>query len=64
MPPRLTLKPGQKGTKKLLALPGGKDEQVVRELVDITKNMSPENRQELLEYARYRYQQQEGKKGK
>jgi transcriptional regulator with XRE-family HTH domain len=45
-------------------LPGGEDEQISREVMDILRNMSPENRQDLLNYARYRYQQQEGKRGK
>lgn len=45
-------------------LPGGEDEQISREVMDILRNMSPENRQDLLNYARYRYKQQEGKGGK
>lgn len=45
-------------------LSANEDEQVIRELMDILKNMTPENRQDLLSYARYRFQQQEAKKRK
>ncbi|MCQ3980231.1 MAG: hypothetical protein DPW09_43000 [Anaerolineae bacterium] len=45
-------------------LSAGEDEQVIKEVIDILKNMTPENRQDLLNYARYRYQQQEPKRGK
>jgi hypothetical protein len=40
--------------------PGARD-QIVEDLVDLAERMTPENRQDLLNYARYRYQKQEGK---
>lgn len=42
--------------------PASEDEQTLKEIVDIVKNMNPENQQDLLNYARYRYQQQEAKR--
>ena len=42
--------------------PANEHEQALKEILDIAKNMTPENRQDLLNYARYRYQQQGGKK--
>jgi transcriptional regulator with XRE-family HTH domain len=48
----------------LPSLPGSEDEQSLKEILDIAKNMTPENRQDLLNYARYRYQQQGTKRGK
>ncbi|GIK37602.1 MAG: hypothetical protein BroJett011_14350 [Chloroflexota bacterium] len=37
-------------------LPGGENEQTIKEVVDILKNMPPEDRQDVLDFARYRYQ--------
>lgn len=45
-------------------LPAGEEDQTLKEILDIAKNMSPENRQDLLSYARYRYQQEQEKKRK
>jgi transcriptional regulator with XRE-family HTH domain len=45
-------------------LPASEDEQIIKEVMDIVKNMTLENRQDLLNYARYRYQQQGTKREK
>lgn len=37
-------------------LPGSEDDQVIKEIMDILKNMPPEDRQDVLDYARFRYQ--------
>ncbi len=38
-------------------------EQTLEDLIDIVEHMSPENQQDILDYARYRFWQQERKKG-
>lgn len=37
-------------------LPGGEDEQMAKELMEIFKNLPPEEQQNVLDYARFRYQ--------
>ena len=34
------------------------EDATLQELIEVAKNLSPENRQELLDYARFKYQQQ------
>lgn len=40
------------------------DTSTLQELIELARSLPPEEQEELLKYARYRYQQQKGKKGK
>ena len=38
------------------------DDATTQELIELARSLSPENREELLQYARFRYLQEQGKK--
>jgi len=44
-------------------LPGSEDDAALKELLEVTKQLSPEERQEVLEYALWRYRRSQSQSG-
>jgi transcriptional regulator with XRE-family HTH domain len=55
MPPEKVLRLGG----LLPPLPGPEDDLVLKELLEVTKQLAPDGRQEVLEYAMWRYRRQQ-----